>query len=192
MQVLSQFGILQKRDLPAVTQSVDLDREEGREFAGDVLRHLRNVAGWVGRVHQFNPRVSRGIAAPQLGICYKIAIVSRPDVPDGYLELINPRVVEVTNEEVADYEGCLSFFDVRGRLLRPYGMKVSLDGRSEPRVFTGSLARSIAHEIDHLNGKVYTDRALMPPIPVAEYQRMREENRIAAAPVPSRLTWLVL
>ncbi|MFC7275369.1 peptide deformylase [Paractinoplanes rhizophilus] len=189
-------------DLAAVARPLDLDRPADRELAGDVLRHLREVAGWVGRFHAFSPEVSRGIAAPQLGIGCRIAIVSRPAggsahdaglYRDGYLELVNPRIVEETIETVTDYEGCLSFFDVRGRVRRPYGIKVSVDGRSEPRVFAGPVARSIAHEIDHLNGKVYTDADRMPagerPLAVADYRRMRAENRLGPAPVPTRLTW---
>ncbi|WP_430783456.1 peptide deformylase [Actinoplanes sp. G11-F43] len=209
--VLGQFGILQMRDpvrgsslrtLPSVTQTLDLDLPADRDLATDVIRHLRRVAHWVGRFHDFKPQVSRGIAAPQLGIAYRIAIVSRPAdgvtydadlFRDGYLELVNPRIVEETIEEVTDYEGCLSFFDVRGQVRRPYGIRVAIDGRAEPRTFTGALARSISHEIDHLNGKIYTDSDRMPygeqPVTVADYQRMREEDRIAPPVIPARLTW---
>jgi peptide deformylase len=167
-----------------------------------VVEHLRRVAGWVGRFHRFKPQVSRGLSAPQLQMAYRIAIVSRPAdgesydaglFTDGYLELINPRIVAQTLEEVVEYEGCLTFFDVRGKVSRPWGIRVVYHGSNGPRTFTGTLARSIHHEIDHLDGKLYTDEDRMParhkPISMAEYRELPPQPATAE---PAQLRWLDL
>jgi peptide deformylase len=74
------------------------------------------------------------------------------------------------------YEGCLSFFDVRGVVNRPLTIHVEhqdLDGTRRITIFDRGTARLVAHEIDHLNGILYTDR-MVPgrvPIPVSEYRQ---------------------
>ena len=202
--VLRQFGIRQLRrpargrrssDLPTKTRAINFDSPSDRLLVVRVLAHLRRVAGWVNRYHLFKPEVSMGIAAPQLGMAYAIAIVKEPGSPD-YIELVNPRVVERTDEEVRDYEGCLSFFDVRGIVERPYGLRVrhwTAEGSMRDVVLTGGLARSVAHEIDHLNGKVYTDADRMPvgegPIDVVRYRRLREGGVFTPSLPPQQLSW---
>ncbi|MEU2663576.1 peptide deformylase [Micromonospora sp. NPDC007220] len=203
-RVLRQFGIRQLREpargressnLPTRTRLIDFDSPHDRQLAVRVLAHLRRVAGWVNRYHAFKPQVSMGIAAPQLGMAYAIAIVRQPGSND-YLELVNPSVVERTDEEVLDFEGCLSFFDVRGRVRRPYGLRVrhrTAQGADRDVVLTGALARSVAHEIDHLGGKLYTDADRMPsdeaPIGVRQYRQLRDSDRFTPLAPPRRLTW---
>ncbi|MFF5174450.1 peptide deformylase [Micromonospora sp. NPDC000089] len=111
-----------------------------------------------------------------------------------YLELVNPTVTAHTEESSEDYEGCLSFFDARGIVSRPYGLRVrylTAEGDERTAELTGGLARSVAHEIDHLNGKIYTDVDRMPageePIDVGRYRLLREEFTPPAP--PQRLTW---
>jgi peptide deformylase len=74
------------------------------------------------------------------------------------------------------YEGCLSFFDVRGVVNRPLTIHVEhqdLDGTRRITIFDRSTARLVAHEIDHMNGMLYTDRMApgREPIPVSEYRQ---------------------
>ena len=74
------------------------------------------------------------------------------------------------------YEGCLSFFDVRGMVPRPLTITVettALDGTMVTTVYQRGLARLVAHEIDHLDGLLYTSRMRpgMEPIPVEEYRQ---------------------
>ena len=90
------------------------------------------------------------------------------------ITLINPVVIEETPSD-EQYEGCLSFFDVRGIVNRPHTLHVEhqdLDGHRRITIFDRGTARLVAHEIDHLNGILYTDR--MEPgretIPVSEYR----------------------
>ncbi|MFD0348221.1 peptide deformylase [Kitasatospora aburaviensis] len=81
----------------------------------------------------------------------------------------------VSDETDEKYEGCLSFFDVRGVVPRPLRMSVtatSLDGAITTVTYEFGLARLIAHEIDHLDGLLYTARMRpdVHPIPVEEYR----------------------
>ncbi|WP_341720901.1 peptide deformylase [Micromonospora sp. FIMYZ51] len=202
--VMRQFGILQVRDpargreqsnLPAKTRSIDFRSENDRLLAQRILAHLRRVAGWVNRYHAFRPEVGMGIAAPQLGMAYAIAIVKVPDSTD-YLELVNPVVADQSEQEARDFEGCLSFFDVRGIVKRPWGLRVRYQngfGETRDDELTGGLARSVAHEIDHLNGKIYSDTDRMPedesPIDMHQYRQLRAEHRINMPTPPAHLTW---
>jgi peptide deformylase len=95
--------------------------------------------------------------------------------------LVNPVVIEEAPGD-EQYEGCLSFFDVRGMVPRPMRLDVEhqdLDGTQRITVFERGVARLVAHEIDHLNGILYTAR--MPsgrePIPVSEYRQGGQDWR---------------
>ncbi|MGP3965177.1 peptide deformylase [Nonomuraea sp. 3N208] len=73
------------------------------------------------------------------------------------------------------YEGCLSFFDVRGLVARPLTVEVEhtgLDGQQKVTAFPYGLARLVAHEIAHLHGRLYTSRMRegVKPIPVEDYR----------------------
>lgn len=98
-----------------------------------------------------------GLAAPQVGILKRIIVI---DVGHGPLILINPEVVE-TNGEVEDREGCLSVPGQEGNVIRPQYVKVNAQDREgNPIEIQGEdlLARALCHEIDHLNGILYTDK----------------------------------
>lgn len=99
-----------------------------------------------------------GLAAPQIGVLKRIVVI---DVGEGLLELINPKIVKAEGEEV-DIEGCLSIPGYLGEVKRPKkvwvealnrnGEKISLEGED-------LLARAFCHEIDHLDGILFTSRA---------------------------------
>ncbi|MER7582349.1 peptide deformylase [Kitasatospora sp. NPDC097691] len=127
----------------------------------------------IGRVHSFAKGM--GIAAPQIGIPRAAAIVLPPTAGADPIILLNPKVTAVSDETDEQYEGCLSFFDVRGMVPRPLRMDVTaavLDGTVTTVTYEFGLARLIAHEIDHLDGLLYTDRMRqgVHPIPVEEYR----------------------
>ncbi|MDW5327858.1 peptide deformylase [Plantactinospora sp. KLBMP9567] len=99
-----------------------------------------------------------GLAAPQLGIARAAAVVRIAGAAD--LALINPRIVSTSGEDVR-WEGCLSFFDVRGQVVRPAELALQWtapDGETISRTFDGATARMIGHECDHLEGILYADR----------------------------------
>lgn len=99
-----------------------------------------------------------GLAAPQVGILKRIAVI---DVGEGVIELINPEIIE-TRGEVLDEEGCLSIPGVVGEVKRPQFVKVkALNRKGEEVELEGSdlLARAFCHEIDHLDGVLFEDKA---------------------------------
>ena len=97
-----------------------------------------------------------GLAAPQVGILKRIVVI---DVGDGPIVLINPEILETDGEQTGD-EGCLSVPGMAGQVTRPNYVKVrALDVSMEEQIYEGEglLARAFCHEIDHLDGKMYTD-----------------------------------
>lgn len=97
-----------------------------------------------------------GLAAPQVGILKRVVII---DVGDGPMVLINPEILETSGEQTGD-EGCLSVPGMAGQVTRPNYVKVkALNENMEEVVYEGTelLARAFCHEIDHLDGKMYTE-----------------------------------
>lgn len=97
-----------------------------------------------------------GLAAPQVGILKRVVTI---DVGDGPIVLINPEILETSGEQTGD-EGCLSVPGMAGQVTRPNYVKVkTLDENMEEVIYEGTelLARAFCHEIDHLDGKMYTD-----------------------------------
>ena len=97
-----------------------------------------------------------GLAAPQVGILKRLVVI---DMGQGLIKLVNPRIIKKEGiQEVI--EGCLSYPNRWGKLKRPakvtvqalneYGKKIILTG-------TGDLAKCFSHEIDHLDGILFTD-----------------------------------
>ena len=97
-----------------------------------------------------------GLAAPQVGILKRIAVV---DIGDGPIVLINPEIIEQDGEQTGE-EGCLSVPGKYGVVTRPNYVKVkTLTEDMEEIIIEGEelLARALCHEIDHLEGKMYVD-----------------------------------
>ncbi|MFE4964404.1 peptide deformylase [Streptomyces sp. NPDC056660] len=117
-----------------------------------------------------------GLAAPQIGIGRAAAAVQPPEPGAGAIVLLNPRVTEASDDTDEQFEGCLSYFDVRGLVPRPLRITVettTLDGTTVTTVYERGLARLIAHEIDHLNGLLYLSRMRpgIEPLPVEQYRQ---------------------
>lgn len=99
-----------------------------------------------------------GLAAPQVGVLRRIVVI---DVGDGLIELINPVIVFEGGEQVEE-EGCLSIPGIRGKVKRPEKVIVrAMNRKGETAEITGTglLAVAFCHEIDHLNGILFTDKA---------------------------------
>ena len=97
-----------------------------------------------------------GLAAPQVGILKRIVVI---DVGEGPIVLINPEILETSGEQTGD-EGCLSVPGMAGQVTRPNYVKVkALDVNMDEQIYEGEglLARAFCHEIDHLDGKIYTE-----------------------------------
>lgn len=100
-----------------------------------------------------------GLAAPQINISKQIAIVDVED-DNGTIELINPQILAKRGEQNGT-EGCLSFPGLYGEVLRPDYVKIKAQdrkGKSFHLEAEGFLARAILHEIDHLEGVLFTSK----------------------------------
>ena len=99
-----------------------------------------------------------GLAAPQIGILRRLAVV---DVEEGYFELINPVIVQQKGEQTG-WEGCLSVRGKSGIVSRPMKVTVVYQDRfGEKQLIKakGFFARALCHELDHLDGVLYIDKA---------------------------------
>nr|WP_221889003.1 peptide deformylase [Streptomyces sp. WAC04770] len=171
----------QMRDLGVVQQGAAILAEPARPFnlpterdeAERVVDELFAAMERIGQVHPFAKGM--GLAAPQIGIARAAAVVQPPGNAPAII-LLNPKITARSDETDEQYEGCLSFFDVRGLLPRPLKITVetaALSGETSTITYELGLARLIHHEIDHLNGLLYTSRMLpgVEPIPVDEYRQ---------------------
>ncbi|MEG6567847.1 peptide deformylase [Thermoanaerobacterium saccharolyticum] len=100
-----------------------------------------------------------GLAANQIGILRRLVVV---DVGDGLIELINPEIILEEGEQIGK-EGCLSVPNVTGEVRRPKKVRVRYQDRTgEYKEIEGEdfLARALSHEIDHLNGILFVNKAI--------------------------------
>jgi peptide deformylase len=98
-----------------------------------------------------------GLAAPQVGVSLRVAVIGLPDEED--IILINPEIVRRKGERLVG-EGCLSIPGYMGEISRSESVTVKwrdLDGKEKRMKAEGLLAQAMEHEIDHLNGQLYTD-----------------------------------
>ena len=100
-----------------------------------------------------------GLAAPQVGILKRAVVI---DIGEGLVELINPEILETSGSQIDD-EGCLSVPGKYAPVDRPYYAKVkAMDRDGNEFIIEGEelMARALCHEIDHLDGILYIDKAL--------------------------------
>ncbi len=104
----------------------------------------------------YNTENGGGLAAPQVGILKRLVVI---DMGEGLIKLVNPKIIaEEGNQEVV--EGCLSIPNKWGKLERPKKVTVqALNENGEEIILTGTgdLAKCFCHEIDHLDGILFTD-----------------------------------
>ena len=111
----------------------------------DMKETLRNAEG-------------AGLAAPQVNVPVRAVVV---DVDEGFFEMVNPILVSQKGEQYGP-EGCLSVRGKVGYVVRPDKVKVVFSDRNGNRcslVARGFFARAVCHELDHLDGIIYTDKA---------------------------------
>ena len=97
-----------------------------------------------------------GLAAPQVGILKRIVVI---DIGEGPVVMINPVILETSGEQTGD-EGCLSLPGKAGTVTRPNYVKArAFDENMEEYEIEGTelMARAICHELDHLDGHMYTE-----------------------------------
>ena len=139
----------------------ELLRKRSREVAvdditGEKIQSL--IDDMIDTMHNFN---GVGLAAVQVGILKRVIII---DVEDGKGEyvLINPQILKTKGEKECD-EGCLSFPNQFGKVIRPTEVMVEYYDRNAKKVKLKAkdlLAQAICHECDHLEGILFVDKVL--------------------------------
>ena len=97
-----------------------------------------------------------GLAAPQVGVLRRAVVVE-----EGFFEFVNPVIVQSKGEQ-RGWEGCLSVRGKRGIVTRPDVVKVEFFdrfGKKKKLTARGFFARAVCHELDHLDGVLYIDKA---------------------------------
>lgn len=128
--------------LEKVCRPVEKMDRRTKDLIGDMLETMYDANGV-------------GLAAPQVGILKRIVVI---DIGEDPLILINPEIVETDGEQSGE-EGCLSVPGMSGLVTRPNYVKVkALDVDLQEQEYEGEglLARAFCHELDHLDGKMYT------------------------------------
>lgn len=127
----------------------------------DIIAEMRRLSLEWEQQHPYE--LSAAMAAPQMGINRRIIIV-RDDLDDkannSFTALINPEIIKTEGKIIKDYEGCLSVPAIYGLVGRPNKVKIKakLENGQEVRLKAeGFLARTLMHEIDHLNGILFID-----------------------------------
>jgi peptide deformylase len=121
--------------------------EELKKLADDMLETLRKACGV-------------GLAAPQIGVPLRLTVIEMPE--EEPIILVNPEVIEQIGQRQVT-EGCLSYPGYRGETTRSELVKVKaldLNGEKIKVKADGLMAQALEHEIDHLNGILYTDRLI--------------------------------
>lgn len=130
-----------------------------RKILDDMLDSMRAASGV-------------GLAAPQVGISKRLVVL---DVGEGPYFLVNPEIVSESDETEVQWEGCLSWPGFVGEVERPVRVLVKAldrDGKTTWVEGEGLLARALCHEIDHLDGTMFVDKA----ISIAEIEEKEEET----------------
>jgi peptide deformylase len=145
-------------------------REPAREVAAEEIGS-REIQGLIDDLIDTKRAThGAGIAANQVGEAVRVAVVEveernprypyKPPVP--LTVMVNPVIEPVGAETVEINEGCLSVPDLRGYLTRHLAVRVSYldrDGMEHEEVRSGLTAGTFQHEVDHLNGTLFVDRA---------------------------------
>lgn len=132
-----------------------------------LTRRCRQVTGFDDRLHTLLDDMQEtlldsggvGLAAPQVGVLRRVVVIDLDE--DGVLELINPEIIEQSGEQDGP-EGCLSVPGRWGMVKRPNVVKVRAqdrDGEWFEAEGEGLIARCFCHELEHLDGHLFTEKA---------------------------------
>ncbi len=155
-------------------------------------RHCRPVTEFNSKLHTLLDDMAEtlrkangvGLAAPQVGILRRAVLVLETNVPEGedeyIIELINPEIISASGEQEGP-EGCLSVPGVYGWVKRPDCVKVRAQDRNGAWFEVegvGLTARAFCHELDHLEGHLFTEIAdhIMSDEEVREYYSQGDEE----------------
>ena len=164
-------------------------RRQGDEI---LTKRCRPVTDFNDRLHELLDDMAEtmqsangvGLAAPQVGVLRRAVVVLETNTPEGeeyVVELVNPEIVEASGEQT-DPEGCLSLPGEYGMVTRPDHVKVRAQDRNGAWFELegdGLTARAFCHEIDHLDGHMFTelcDHIMTDEELDAYYARQKEQE----------------
>lgn len=104
----------------------------------------------------YNTENGGGLAAPQIGVLKRLVVI---DMGEGLIKLVNPKIIETKGTQKV-VEGCLSIPNKYGKLERPAKVTIEALNENGKKIIltgTGDLAKCFCHEIDHLDGVLFTD-----------------------------------
>ncbi len=141
---LRQIRLFDDKILRKKSKAVDVVDDKIRQILNDMADTM------------YNTENGGGLAAPQVGILKRLVVI---DMGQGLIKLVNPEIIkhEGTQEVI---EGCLSIPNTWGKLTRPAKVTIkALNENGEEIILTGTgdLAKCFCHEIDHLEGILFTD-----------------------------------
>lgn len=157
-----------KKDIPSIVTTPDprlRQKSEKVHQIDDETKRIINemIASSLAWEEEHEFELSAAMAAPQLGYNKRIIVV-REDMSNkdnaNFVPLINPVVIKTEGKIIEDYEGCLSVPSVYGKVGRPYKARIKAvteNGEEVRLKATGFLARTLLHEIDHLDGVLFID-----------------------------------
>ncbi|MDS9466509.1 peptide deformylase [Paracoccus sp. MBLB3053] len=128
------------------------------EPVAEVTETVRMI--WDDMVDTMDAMPGVGLAAPQIGIMQRLAVVDASDKRGQAVRMANPEVLHASVQMRAHDEASPNLPGVYARIERPRAVTVRFlndQGEIEERDFVGLWATSVQHQIDHLNGKVYVD-----------------------------------
>ncbi len=152
-----------------------------------LYKKCRPVTDFNARLHQLLDDMGEtlldsdgvGLAAPQVGVLRRVVVVLETNVPEGQepylIELVNPEIISASGEQ-SGAEGCLSLPGEYGLVKRPMDVTVRAQNRYGETFSvsgTGLTARCFCHELDHLEGVIFTARAERM---LTEEELQRREN----------------
>ena len=133
-------------------------RRKARPVRGEETERL-----FADMIETLIEEVGLGLAAPQVGAPLQVIVVREDAEPEQEIHrLLNPRIIHRSREEECTREGCLSLPTLRADVWRPERVVVTgrtPEGEKIELEAEGMLARAVQHEIDHLRGVLFTDRA---------------------------------
>lgn len=153
----------------------------------DVTKHVRELCRRM--VRRLRSLRAAGLAAPQVGELLRVAVIELREntlFPNRQASplyvMVNPVITRRSRHKVLDWEGCLSIPGYVAKVSRHSEVEVrfdDLDGNTHKEAFKGTLARAMQHEVDHLDGILYTKHInpVRDLLQVAEYLELLCEKK---------------
>lgn len=159
--------------LDIITPENPILHQPGNLVSNDQLKALQSLID--DMIETMRAANGAGLAAPQIGRSLRLAVIETPpeyddddnEIPDtrDLYVIVNPEIVWQSRRIDDGIEGCLSIPGYVGEVSRPYAIRVQTqdrNGKKQRLKLNGWTARIFQHEIDHLNGILYTDKLTAP------------------------------